>query len=328
MSQKRHAKARACANIAVVKYWGKRADAMKLPAVGSISLTLAGLTTETELEFCSELECDEFLINGVRNQKDQDRVSGFLDIIREKMNEPAHARIKTQNNFPTGAGLASSASGFAALAVVAAKAAGLKLEERELSVLSRRGSSSAARSIFGGFVEMKRGESESGEDSHGIPLAAAEHWPLQVVVAVASSKRKTVGSTVGMKLTQETSPYYSTWCRDQERDLQDMRCAIETRDFEAFARITESSCMKMHSTMLTTQPPLLYWNSVTVGCLHALQALQRKGVPVCYTMDAGPQVKAICLPEAQETVSDSLRQVPGVVDVLQTSLGGPASVLE
>src|SRR5699024_9461340 len=182
------ATARAHSNIALIKYWGKRDTALNLPAVGSISITLDGLYTDTEVRFDPDLTADQCRLDGVA--VDATRVSRFLDLVRTQADIGYYARVNTHNNFPTGAGLASSASGFAALATAACAAAGLKVDTRGLSRLARRGSGSAARSVFGGYAEMQRGEAADGQDVVATPLLAADAWPLAVVVAITHSQAK------------------------------------------------------------------------------------------------------------------------------------------
>jgi diphosphomevalonate decarboxylase len=312
---------RARSNIALVKYWGKADPALNLPAVGSISITLDDLWTDTAIRFDAALEHDELVLNGEARGDQLERVTACLDLIRAKAAIALKARVESRNNFPTAAGLASSASGFAALVGAASAALGVDWSERELSILARRGSGSAARSIFGGYVEMHKGDAADGSDSFAEPLAPAEHWPLAVLVAVTSSGEKAVGSGPGMSLSAASSPYYKDWVDSHPPDLDAARRAIATKDFEALATVSESSCLKMHAAAMSTVPPLLYWNGATVDCLNEVRALRRRGVPVFFTIDAGPQVKAVCLPEARTAVHAALSGIPGVAEVIATRLG-------
>ena len=322
------AKAVANANIALIKYWGKRDGELKLPAVGSISITLDGLKTTTEVSFDSSLGEDAFILDGEVRPHEAKRVSLYLNTIRALAGIDTYARVQSENNFPTGAGLASSASGFAALALAATRAAGLDLSFEGLSALARQGSASAARSLFGGFVEMRRGERDDGRDAHAVQLIDEQAWPLSVGVAITSRERKAIGSTEAMEQSALTSPFYAPWVSHQQSDLEAMREAIAGRDFERMAELSEFSCLKMHGLMLSTNPGLVYWNGTTVDCIHEVRAMRADGLPVFFTIDAGPQVKAVCLPEALETVSGRLKDVPGVHDVLATGLGGGALLRE
>ena len=322
------AKAVANSNIALIKYWGKREAVRKLPDVGSISITLDDLKTTTEVCFEEDRAEDAFVLNHDAQPHETKRVSQYLDLIRTIANIETRAVVRSENNFPTGAGLASSASGFAALAMAAAKAAGIELSLAELSVLARQGSASAARSLYGGFVEMRRGERDDGADAHAVPIIDSETWPLGVAVAITSRERKSIGSTDAMEQSAITSPFYEPWVTHQEADLEAMRQAIASRDFAKVAELSEFSCLKMHGLMLSTNPGLVYWNGTTVDCIHAVREMRAQGVPVFFTIDAGPQVKAVCLPEARAQVSETLRQVHGVHDVIETGLGSGAHLLE
>jgi diphosphomevalonate decarboxylase len=249
-----------------------------------------------------------------------------LDLVRSARPGAPHARVVSSNSFPTAAGLASSASGFAALVVAADRALGIGRDPAELADLARRCSGSAARSIYGGFVELRLRSDGSGTDTASI-LAASE-WPLRVVIAIASTSEKEVGSTAGMRLSAETSPYYSSWVNTSEQDLDEARQAIARRDFSALAAVSEHSCLKMHAAAMAARPGLLYWNGTTVDCLLRVRELARSGQPVFFTIDAGPQVKAVCLPEAEERVATALAQVPGVREILRTGLGDGARLIE
>lgn len=315
------ATARARANIALVKYWGKADAALKIPAVGSISVTLDRLWSETTVRFDPALAADELELDGTSRSDQLARVTATLDILRELAGVNLRARVVSHNNFPTAAGLASSASGFAALVGAGAAALGLELSPRELSILARRGSGSAARSIFGGFVEMHAGRAVDGSDSYAEPLLPGDAWPFEVVVAIAARGEKDVGSGEGMARSEDSSPYYPAWVEQQPADLEAARRAIAARDFEALADVAEHSCLKMHAAAMAANPPLLYWKGVTVDGLNTVRNLRKAGVPVFFTIDAGPQLKAICLPEARERVAAELAALPGVLDVLTTGLG-------
>ena len=320
--------AQAQPNIALVKYWGKRDAKLNLPAVGSLSITLESLWTRTRVVIDDTLGADCLVLDGRTARPEQSaRVSALLDQIRSHTGAYEHARVETTNNFPTGAGLASSASGFAALALAASRAFGLSLAQSELSLIARQASGSAARSIFGGFVEMKRGSAADGRDACALPLLGPEVWPLEVVIAITSTGEKDIGSSEGMTRSQ-SSPYYESWVRTSESDLAAARAAVAARDFEALAAVSEHSCLKMHALAMSAEPGLVYWNGATVEALQRVRALRREGVAVFFTIDAGPQVKAICRPADAQRVAEALRDVPGVGRVLRSALGGDARLLE
>lgn len=312
---------RAHANIALVKYWGKRDAALNLPAVGSLSITLDALATETEVIFDPALASDEVSLNGQRDDKAAKRISATLDILRQRAGLDSRARVISRNNFPTAAGLASSASGFAALVAAADAALGLNTDATRLSEWARRGSGSAARSIFGGFVDMAHGVAADGSDCVARELYPARHWPLEVVIAITSEASKKVASTAGMDHTMATSPYYPAWVAGAEGDLAAAREAIAQRDFAALAEVSEYSCLKMHASALAARPGVLYWNAATTAGIHLIRELRQQGLAVFFTIDAGPQLKAVCEPAARPAVMAALEQMPGVSRVIHSALG-------
>jgi diphosphomevalonate decarboxylase len=320
--------AQAQPNIALIKYWGKRDAELNLPVVGSISITLDALWTRTRVSFEPDLEHDRVSLNGREDAAEARRVIACLDLLRRRAGVDWRAVVDSRNNFPTAAGLASSASGFAALVEAGSLALDLELSDAEKSVLARRCSGSAARSIFGGFVEWAHGQRADGTDSVASPLLDAREWPLRVAVAITSTAAKEVGSSEGMRRTAQTSPFQPAWIETQETDLAAARHAILSRDFEALAAVSEYSCLKMHALALAAQPGLLYWNGATVECMRRIRALRQQGLAVFFTVDAGPQVKAVCEPQALAAVSTELRGVPGVLDVVESGLGEGARRLD
>ena len=312
----------ACANIALIKYWGKRDVVLNLPAVGSISLTLEALKTQTRISFDPNLEMDILTINNVKASESQvKRTRKFLDIVREKSGSQLYADITSNNNFPTSAGLASSASGFAALCMAATHALGLGLNKKKLSELSRRGSGSAARSIYGGFVEMQRGEDLSGKNDFSLQLAPSDYWDIRLLVLITSVKEKKIGSTEAMNLTAETSPYYQDWINYSYKDLDEMKDAIRKKDFEKLGDLTEYNAMKMHALTLSSRPPILFWNSKTIELMEEVKKLRQNGIPVYYTIDAGPQVKVITLPDHIDALKKHFESITGIENIIETKLG-------
>lgn len=326
-----HATVVAHPNIALVKYWGKRQGAGNLPAVGSLSVTLDTFASRTQVVLDGALAEDACTFaEAPAPAAMAARWRATLNDVRARAR--AHnlavpfARVRSANNFPTGAGLASSASGFAALALAASRAYGLSLAPAELSNLARRGSGSAARSVFGGYVLLDRGERADGTDAVARPLLDREAWPLKVVVAITSRQQKAVGSTEGMERTRATSPFWPAWIAGQAADLAQARRAVEARDFAALAEVAEFSCLKMHALAQAARPGLIYFAEATLACLQAVRALQADGVPVFFTVDAGPQLKAVCLPQAAARVAQTLAAVPGVLQVHTLGLGPGAHV--
>ncbi len=320
--------ARAHSNIALIKYWGKKDVALNIPAVGSISIALAGLFTETAVQPSTELKTDSFILNDQpAPARDSQRLSLFLDRVRRMSGKHIFFEVESVNNFPTSAGLASSASGFAALALAATGAAGLELTPTELSRLARLGSGSAARSIFGGFVEMVAGSKDDGSDAVAHMLYPADYWDLSVLIAVTSEKQKKTGSTDGMELSRHTSPYYRAWVSSSAEDIQEMHACLATKDFEKLADLSEYSCLKMHALAMASRPGLLYWNGVTLSLMHAIRELRHSGIPVFFTVDAGPQVKAVCPTPYLSRVKDGLENIPGVTRTIESALGSAAQLI-
>ena len=232
----------------------------------------------------------------------------------------------TRSTVPRGIGLASSAAAFAALALAGSRAAGLRLEPPALSALARRGSGSAARSIFGGFVEWRRGERKDGRDSVASSLATTDGWDIRVVIAVTTSAPKAVSSRAGMTRAL-SSPLYPAWVASVEADLDEARAAIRARDFEALGLLAEHSALKMHAIGLAARPALLYWRGATIECMHRVWALRAEGTAAFFTIDAGPQVKVLCQTAAADRVVEVLRDTPGVERILTCAPGGGAEVL-
>lgn len=321
------ATARAHSNIALVKYWGKRDAALNLPAAGSLSLTLAGLTTTTTVTF-GEGSADALILDGrAMPPAALDKARRVLDLVRERAGLRLPARIESHNDFPTGAGLASSASGLSALTVAAAAAAGLDLGRTALSAIARVGSGSACRSLFGGFVEWQAGSLADGSDSVAVPLHPPEHWDLRVVVAVVSEREKPVGSTRGMEHTRETSPYHVPYLATVDADLRAAREAIAARDLHGLARVAERSSLRMHAAMMGADPALTYLTSDTWQVIEAVRGLQRAGAPAFLTMDAGPNVKVFCAPDAVETVRRALLELRSVRRLVAARPGAGAELV-
>ena len=312
-------------NIAFIKYWGNRDNTLRIPMNGSISMNLDGLSTRTTVSFQPSLPYDELIINGHEIAgPGRDRVSYILDIIRGMASIYDRAEVMTENNFPSGAGIASSASAFAALALAGSRAAGLSLDEKELSRLARRGSGSAARSVPSGFVEWQAGESD--EDSVAFSIAGIDHWKLVDCVAIVSASHKKTGSTEGHSIAP-TSPLQAARVADAPRRLKICRNAILNCDFVSFASIVELDSDMMHAVMMTSTPALHYWKPASLEVMMKVRAWRAEGIPVCYTVDAGPNVHVICPESEAQIVDKRLRQIPGVDNVLVARAGEGAKLV-
>lgn len=305
-------------NIALVKYWGKQSSPGNLPATPSLSITVAGLATTTRVEIA---ERDSVCINGAVRR--DSKVEALLGAMRDVFDLPPVA-IDTRNNFPTGAGLASSASGFAALVTALDGELNLGLSPAQRSDWARQGSASAARSIYGGFATLAP---RNGVWT-GAELQAKDAWPLEVVIAVTDETPKSVSSSEGMERSRTTSPFYDAWCRSTESDFKIAYRAVAERDFESLSEVAEHSCLKLHALMMSSRPALLYWNQGTVAAIDTIRRLRDAGTPVFYTIDAGPQVKAVCAPGHGGPVAALLAKSPGVLRVVRGGLGDGARLAD
>ncbi len=309
-------------NIAFIKYWGNRDSGLRIPANSSLSMNLAGLETRTQVTFSDSYERDGLSVNDESvPEEGVARVRLVLDLVRELAGFDCCAEITSHNNFPTGAGIASSASAFAALSLAASTAAGLDLDERALSRLARRGSGSACRSIPTGFVEWQAGFGD--DSSYAFSIAAPEHWDLVDCIAITSKAHKPTTSSEGHKLA-DSSELQAARLAGAPARLDRCRQSILDRDFDRFAMVVELDSDLMHAVMMTSNPPLLYWQPATVAVMHAVRAWRKSGLPVCYTIDAGPNIHVLCLGIIASRVRALLEQIPGVMQVLPARPGGPA----
>ncbi|OQY31028.1 MAG: diphosphomevalonate decarboxylase [Anaerolineaceae bacterium 4572_5.1] len=314
------------ANIAFIKYWGNRDEALRLPSNNSISMNLANLDTRTRVTFNPNLKADTLTLNQIPQAgSGLERVSDFLARVRALSGVPHFAAVHSENNFPMGAGIASSASAFAALSLAASAAAGLTLNERELSRLARTGSGSACRSIPAGFVEWQQGTGDS--DSYALSIAPPDYWHLADCVAITCKAHKTTGSTEGHALAS-TSPLQQVRVSAAPQRVEQCRSAILNRDFAAFAEVVELDSNLMHAVMMTSTPPLLYWQAPTLNVMHAVRRWREEGTPVCYTIDAGPNVHVLTPQRYAQEIEGRLRQLSGVEDVLVAAPGGAAQILQ
>jgi diphosphomevalonate decarboxylase len=316
------ADAQAQPNIALIKYWGKRDIEQNLPAVSSLSVTLDSLWTRMSVEFSDALSGDELVVNAASSDEMLPRISGCLDLVAGT--DRPRASVSSESNFPIAAGLASSASAFAALVVAASKAAGKSSDTLSLARIAGAASGSAARSLFGGFVELQTGDTNIDVAT----IAEPGEWPLTVVIAITEAGAKPVSSGEAMIRSAESSPFYASWVEQQPAELASARDAVLRKDFAQLATVAEHNCLKMHSVMWASRPPIVYWNSATLSCMEAIRRLQTDGHAVFFTIDAGPQLKAICLPDEADLVRATLDACTGVVRTMVSGLGAGAKLLD
>jgi len=310
-------------NIALIKYWGKYNPKLSLPMNGSISMTLDNLKTVTTVEFSDDFKEDKIEINDKAvDKKSEERIVAHLDRIRKLAKIKSKAKMASKNNFPTATGLASSASGFSALTIAACNAVGLNLDGKQLSIISRQGSGSACRSIFGGFVEWL--PAKRSEDSYAVQIVDENYFDLRDVIAIVSSAEKKVSSAAGMMETVKTSPIYKTRLKIVKNSLKGMKRAILGKSFTKLGKMAEFDCLLMHACMLTTRPPLIYWSPATIDIIHAIEGWRKDGLEAYYTIDAGPNVHILALSESVREIEKRLKDISGVIDIIQNKPGGGA----
>lgn len=321
-------KARAYTNIALIKYWGKKDETLILPMNNSLSLTLDAFYTETEVLFSEEFTEDLFYLDGqFQDEKATKKISTFLDLVREKAGTTCKATIRSQNFVPTAAGLASSASGLAALAGACNEALGLGLTEKELSRLARRGSGSACRSIFGGFVEWEKGHDD--ESSYAQPVHSDNfEEELAMVFVLLNDQKKDVSSRDGMRRTVATSSFYQGWLDTVEADLYQLKQAINTKDFPSLGETMERNALKMHGTTLAALPPFTYWSADSLKAMQAVRTLRKKGISCYFTMDAGPNVKVLVEKKQEEIVRQTFSDLFSPQQVITAHAGPGIKIIE
>ncbi len=290
------------ANIAFIKYWGKVDDALRLPLNSSISMNLSGCTTTTTVEFSPSYQEDSVL--GLQKEE-ADRVIGHLDRLRAKAQTTRLAKVVTKNSFPKGAGVASSASGFAALTVAASAALGLSLSEKELSIFARLGSGSACRSVPDGFVEWVKGN--DSQNSYARSLYHEDYWDLRDIILVTSAGQKKTGSTEGMDKVR-TSSFFGKRLRDIPDRIKEVKRALVKKDIERLGVVMEEDCINMHAVAMTQKPPIFYWNGLTMEIIRSVYEWRAEGLPVYFTIDAGPNVHLICEAKDEQAVVAKVRQ--------------------
>ncbi|EOB2765370.1 diphosphomevalonate decarboxylase [Enterococcus hirae] len=321
-------KARAYTNIALIKYWGKKNESLILPMNNSLSLTLDAFYTETEVSFSEAYTEDQFYLdNQLQDEKATKKISTFLDIAREKAGTTKKAKVISQNFVPTAAGLASSASGLAALAGACNEALELGLDDQALSRLARRGSGSACRSIFGGFVEWEKGHDDQSSYAHPISSDGFEDH-LAMVFLLLNEQKKDVSSRDGMRRTVETSSFYQGWLDSVEADLYQLKQAIKTKNFQLLGETMEQNGLKMHGTTLAARPPFTYWSPDSLKAMQAVRDLRNQGIPCYFTMDAGPNVKVLVQKDHLDKVKTAFSDLFSSQQVISAFAGPGMTIIE
>ncbi|MDZ4228139.1 MAG: diphosphomevalonate decarboxylase [Candidatus Levybacteria bacterium] len=287
-------------NIALIKYWGRKDEVLRLPENGSISMNLSNLTTTTTVEFNSDFKEDEIIINNQKEAQGRNRAIKHLDRIRKLAKINLKAKVATNNNFPTGTGLSSSASGFAALTLAGAKVAGLNLPEKELSILARQGSGSACRSIPNGFVEWLDGN--TSDTSYGVSLYPENYWDIADVVAIVSKDKKEVSTTEGQKLAA-SSPFFKVRKGKIKDKIKLIKKYMKEKDFVKFGELVEAEALELHAIMLTSTPSLIYLLPGSLRIMHLTKKWRADGLQAYFTVNTGQDIHLICQKKDADEVS-------------------------
>lgn len=308
----------ASSDVALVKYWGKKDEVLRLPENGSLSMILSGLDTVTTVEFSPAFTKDEVIIQGEAEEDEAGRVSKHLDRIRALAQSQMFAKVVSDNTFPKGTGLSSSGSGFAALTYAATTALDLKLSEKEISILARQGSGTACRCVCGGFVEWKDGD--TSETSYSETIFPKEHWDLRDAVVIVDEGKKLISSTTGHQ-TAHTSHFYQNRLVHIDQKIADVKAALQARDFSRLGDLIEAEALEFHSILLTSRPPLIAWYPGTVEVMLAVQRLRQNQIPAYFTINTGFNVHVLTLPEYVDQVAAAMQKLSLVKKVLQAKVG-------
>lgn len=313
-------------NIAFTKYWGRKDEVLRLPENGSISMSLSNLLTTTTVDFSPNQKQDEITINGGGIEEGEAaRIIKHLDRVRKMANIETKAMVVSNNNFPSGTGLSSSASGFAALTLAASKAAGLDLSEKDLSILARQGSGSACRSIPSGFVEWLDGD--TSETSYATQIFPSDYWAIADVVAVVSEGKKEVSTSVGQQ-TATSSPFMGIRKAHMQAKNELVKKLIKEKLFKEFGELIEAEALELHTIMLTQRPALIYWTPGTLRIMKLVGHWRAEGIPVYFTINTGQDIHLICEAKDVEKVKDKLKELEEVKEIIVNTPGQGTKVSE
>lgn len=306
-------------DIALIKYWGKKDEVLRLPENGSVSIKLDGLDTVTTVEFREGLVEDDITIQGEANNKETARVVKHLDRIRKQFGKDVYAKVVSQNTFPKGTGLSSSGSGFAALTFAATKSLGMDLSEKELSILCRQGSGTACRCACGGFIEWLDGD--TSETSYSYSIQSPDFWDIRDIVVVVDEAKKKVSSTQGHTMAQ-SSPFYQERQKRIKGKIEKIKGYIADKDFEKMGMLAEKEALEFHSILLTSEVPMLAWYPGTVEVMQEVLILREEGIPCYFTINTGFNVHVLTLPQYEKQVQERMVALSSVQKVLLAKVGG------
>ncbi|HEQ8560449.1 TPA: diphosphomevalonate decarboxylase [Streptococcus pyogenes] len=275
------------ANIAIIKYWGKENQAKMIPSTSSISLTLENMFTTTSVSFLPDTATsDQFYINGLlQNDEEHTKISTIIDQFRQP--GQAFVKMETQNNMPTAAGLSSSSSGLSALVKVCDQLFDTQLDQKALAQKAKFASGSSSRSFFGPVAAWDK-------DSGAIYKVETD-LKMAMIMLVLNAAKKPISSREGMKLCRDTSTTFDEWVEQSAIDYQHMLTYLKTNNFEKVGQLTEANALAMHATTKTANPPFSYLTKESYQAMEAVKELRQEGFACYFTMDAGPNVKVLCL---------------------------------
>lgn len=312
-------------NIAFIKYWGKKDSVLKLPLNSSLSVNLSGLSTITTVEFSSSLSSDDILLDEQKQGQAVNRVIKHLDLIRKIIGKKTFAKVRSINNFPIASGLASSASGFAALTMATCKAGGLNLSEKELTIIARQGSGSACRSIPDGWVEWIKGS--TNESSYARSIFPSNYWDLNVITIIVNNKKKDILSTKGMDLAL-SNPFLKIRIKNIGKKTELIKKYISSKKFTEFGELIEKEALELHAITLTSEPPIVYWEPATIELIKLIWLLRKEGLESYFTIDAGPHLKIICQNKDLDKLTKRLELVKGVRKIITNKISDGARLTD
>ena len=317
--------ARAHSNIAFIKYWGRKDEILRLPTNGSISMNLSNMFSTTTVEFLENIKEDLILVNNEVNELMNKRIISHLDRIRTLAKSTLKAKIISENNFPTGTGLSSSASGFAALTLAASKAIRLDLSEKDLSILARKGSGSASRSIPDGFVEWIDGN--TSETSFSQSIFPSNYWDIIDIVVVVSKEKKDVPTSEGQKRV-DSSIFFKTRLNNLNKKIDSCKKLIKDKNFSEFGKLIEMEALELHAIMITSWPSLIYWLPQSIYVMKSVQKWRAGGLDVYFTINTGQDIHIICQKKDEEQVINKIKELEDIVKVITNRPSRGSYILE
>lgn len=312
-------------NIAFIKYWGKKDNSLRLPLNSNISVNLSGLSTTTSVEFSSFFSRDDVLSDRQKDDQSIRRIIKHLDLIRKVANKNFFAKVRSVNSFPTASGLASSASGFAALTVASCRALNLDLSAKELTIIARQGSGSACRSIPDGWVEWLKGSTNN--NSYAYTIFPSNYWDINIVTVIVNNIKKDILSTKGMDLVL-SNPFLKTRLRKINKKIELIKQYIYSKKFTEFGELVEKEALELHAMTLTSEPPIIYWEPATIELIKLVWRLRKEGLESYFTIDAGPHLKIICQNKDLDKLIIKLRLVEGVKKIISNKISSGTKLID